>query len=101
MAGYLTSEQIRAARAMLRLSVEALAGMASLPVETINAIEAADGPVADNLYGPAKPLRQALEGAGIEFLDPDGEGGPGLRLAGEKRAQEGIRPENLTAANDD
>lgn len=101
MADYLTSEQIRAARAMLRISVEWLAKDAGLPAETISAIEAGDGPVGDNFHGPAGPIRRALEAAGIEFIDADDEGGAGIRFRRPQRHQEGIRPENLTAANDD
>ncbi|MBL8584644.1 MAG: DNA-binding protein [Rhizobiaceae bacterium] len=98
---YLTSEQIRAARAMLRLSVDELAKLSGVAAPTIASLESSDGPVGDNRHGPAGPLRQALEQAGIAFIDADDEGGPGLRLAGPARVQQGIRPENLTAANDD
>jgi hypothetical protein len=101
MADYLTSEQIRAARAMLRLAVEDLARAADIPVEVLIAIEASDGQVGDNEHGPAGPLRDALEMSGIEFLEEDAEGGVGIRLMRPRRTQEGIRPENLTAANDD
>ncbi len=100
MADLLTSGQIRAARAILRLPVEQLAKSADIPVEVLAAIEAADGQIGDNLHGPAGRLRKALEDAGIVLLDQDADGGPGLRLR-RTTTQEGIRPEHLTAANDD
>lgn len=101
MTDHLTSEQIRAARAMLGISAERLAEDAGLSLETVSAIEAGEGQVGDSLHGPARPIRRALEAAGIEFIDEDEEGGCGVRFRGPQRSQEGIRPENLTAANDD
>jgi hypothetical protein len=86
---------------MLRLSVERLAENAGLSAQTLSAIEATDGTVGDNFHGPAGPIRRALEAAGIEFIDEDDDGGAGVRLSRPRRSQEGIRPENLTAANDD
>lgn len=101
MSEYLTSEQIRAARAVLRMSLEDLSDISGVPAATIIAIEATDGAIGDNVRGPAAPLRRALEDAGITFIDAADGGGPGLRIGRPQRAQEGIRPENLTAANDD
>jgi transcriptional regulator with XRE-family HTH domain len=63
-----TSEQIRAARALLRLEQDELARRARVAVVTIRRIEAADGPgrvSAATLDG----VRQVLESAGAEFIE--------------------------------
>jgi DNA-binding XRE family transcriptional regulator len=74
----LASSQIRAARALLRWTVDDLAREAALGRNTILRAEVADDQtsltVANNLA-----VRRALEGAGVEFIDEDG-GGPGVRL---------------------
>src|SRR3984893_790629 len=78
MVNPLASSQIRAARALLRWTVDDLAREAALGRNTILRAEVADDQtsltVANNLA-----LRRALEGAGVEFIDEDG-GGPGVRL---------------------
>ena len=74
----LTSDQIRAARALLRWTVQNLARESALGVATIKRAEAAEHETsmtaANNLA-----VRRALEAAGIEFINENG-GGPGLRL---------------------
>jgi DNA-binding XRE family transcriptional regulator len=74
----LASSQIRAARALLRWTVDDLAREAALGRNTILRAEVADDQtsltVANNLA-----VRRALEGAGVEFIDENG-GGPGVRL---------------------
>lgn len=69
-------EQCRAARTVLNLSQTALAKAAGLGRSTV-----ADYERADRIPSPASlaALRDALEAAGVTFIDPNG-GGPGLRL---------------------
>lgn len=74
----IVSAQIRAARAMIRWSAEDLAHRAHVPLASIRRAEAVDGPppIAEDEIAN---LRQALERAGVLFLDPHMEG-PGVRL---------------------
>lgn len=76
--GSLTSDQIRAARALVRWSAEKLAQESVVGVATIRRAELAGGETA---MTPANDLaiRRALETAGIEFIDENG-GGVGVRL---------------------
>ena len=63
--------QSKAARALLSWSQEALASMAGVSVATLRDFERGKRtPVPQNM----KALRSTLEGAGIEFIDEDGEG---------------------------
>ena len=74
----LTSDQIRAARALLRWPAQKLADQAKLGISTIQRMEAASGvPVASarNL----DKVQRVLEAAGAVFIDENG-GGPGVRL---------------------
>jgi transcriptional regulator with XRE-family HTH domain len=63
-----TSEQIRAARALLRIEQSELARMAEVSVSTIRRLEAAGG---DGLVtgGTVAAVRVALERAGADFID--------------------------------
>src|SRR5262245_8929799 len=78
--GFLSSAQLRAARALLRWSAEDLARSTTVSLSTIRRAELAEGEpsmtIANNLA-----LRSALEAAGVEFIDENG-GGPGVRLRG-------------------
>jgi len=70
-------EQLRAARGLLGWSQSKLAARAGLSLPTVKRVEAGVGPrVSDDAR---IKLRQALEFAGIEFIDENG-GGPGVRL---------------------
>ncbi|WP_306915354.1 helix-turn-helix domain-containing protein [Rhizobium mesoamericanum] len=96
----ITATQIRGARAMTGMSIEQLAAAAGLPVTTIETMER------DEQEGDPHALlavKQALEAAGIIFIASGNhdEGGPGVRLRARSCIDEGIRPENLNAANDD
>jgi hypothetical protein len=75
----LTSAQIRAARALLRWSAAELAREAALGLATIRRAELSD---VETSMTTANDLavRRALESAGVEFIDEDGGGGPGVRL---------------------
>lgn len=67
----LSPEQIRAARALLRMDQEELAQRAHVSVVTVRRLESVDG---TSKVGPeiVDEIRQALEGAGAEFLACDG-----------------------------
>jgi len=95
----ITSTQIRGARAMTGMSIEQLATASGVPAATIETMER------DEQEGEAHALlavKQALEVAGIIFIASGNhdEGGPGVRLKARTGVDEGIRPENLNAAND-
>jgi len=74
----LTSGQIRAARALLRWSAEDLARASTVGVATIRRAELVEGETSMNAPND-KAIRQALEAAGIVFIEENG-GGAGLRL---------------------
>jgi transcriptional regulator with XRE-family HTH domain len=74
----LTSQQIRAARALLHWRAEDLARASGVGVATIRRAELAEG--STSMTAPNDmAIRRALEVAGIEFIDQNG-GGPGVRL---------------------
>ena len=79
----LTSAQIRAARALLRWSAEDLARETALSVATIRRAELADNETSMTTAN-GMAVRDALETAGVEFIDENG-GGPGLRLRKRQR----------------
>jgi predicted transcriptional regulator len=74
----LTSEQIRAARAMLRIEQRELAERSGVSLETIKRIERTPG-VVSAYTSTVAAIQAALEDAGIEFI-PENGGGPGARL---------------------
>ena len=74
----LTSEVVRAARALLRWDQRDLAEASSVSLPTIKRLEARPGPLEAHTSTVAA-LALALEKAGIEFIDENG-GGPGVRL---------------------
>jgi transcriptional regulator with XRE-family HTH domain len=63
-----TSEQIKAARALLRWSQSDLAQASRVPLQTIKRLETIPGPLAAR-EGTIEALRTALEAAGVEFTD--------------------------------
>jgi predicted transcriptional regulator len=79
----LSSDQIRGARAILRLNQADLAKAASVSLETIKRLEAMHGELKVRLDTLTR-IKDALERAGIEFI-PENGGGAGVRLA--KRAK--------------
>jgi hypothetical protein len=74
----LSSELIRAARALLRWEQRDLEAASSVSLPTIKRLESKPGIMAAHL-STVVALRRALEAAGIEFIDENG-GGPGVRL---------------------
>ena len=81
----ITSSQMRAARALLRWSALDLATASKVGVATIRRVEVVKGEIPVTGANEAA-LRQALERAGVEFIEENG-GGPGVRLR---------KPENET-----
>ena len=75
----LSSDQIRGARAILRLSQADLAKAADLSLETIKRLEAMQGELKVRLDTLTR-IKDALERAGVEFISENG-GGAGVRLA--------------------
>lgn len=72
-----SSEQLRAARAILGLSQGDLARMTGKTDKTIRRAETDVGLVATDTVSA---IRQALEAAGVEFI-PENGGGAGVRLS--------------------
>ena len=74
----LSSELIRAARALLRWEQRDLEAASSVSLPTIKRLESKPGVMAAHL-STVVALKKALEAAGVEFIDENG-GGPGVRL---------------------
>jgi transcriptional regulator with XRE-family HTH domain len=74
----LTSELIRAARALLRWDQRQLAEASSVSLPTVKRLESKPGMLVAHASTLAA-LKRALEAAGVEFIDENG-GGPGIRL---------------------
>ena len=74
----LTGEQIRAARALVRMEQAALAASSGVSLPTVKRLEAQAGPISANT-GTEAALRGAFDQAGVIFIDPNGDG-PGVRL---------------------
>jgi transcriptional regulator with XRE-family HTH domain len=78
----ITSNQLRAARALLNIDQRQTAELADLSVPTIQRMEASEGVIRGNVDSLMK-LVAALEGAGIELVGPGATstaGGRGVRL---------------------
>lgn len=74
----ITAEQLRAARALVRMTQEELAAKCSVSVPTIKRWESGSGPLTGSAANVAA-AQTALERAGVEFISENG-GGPGVRL---------------------
>jgi transcriptional regulator with XRE-family HTH domain len=81
--GMLTGEQVRAARVLLGWTRAKLAETAALGLATVQRIEAQSGQVHGMLDTVLK-LKNALEAAGIIFIEEDEMAGVGVRLAKSK-----------------
>ena len=64
----ITPEQIRAARALLRMDQDELAHRANVSVVTVRRLEAAGG-ASKVAAGTIEEIRQTLEQAGAEFIE--------------------------------
>jgi transcriptional regulator with XRE-family HTH domain len=96
----ITAAQIRAARAMLDITIDRLSQDSGVAALLILQIEAGSGYEATPANYAA--LRLALERHGLLFLAAGeaGAGGEGLRLAAAGH-QEGMHPEELNSTNTD
>ena len=80
----ITSDQIRAARALLRWSSADLARHSGIGTATIKRMEVMDG-VPSGQVRTIEALRGALEDAGVEFIgSPSDRPGVRLKPAGDK-----------------
>jgi hypothetical protein len=82
----LSSELVRAARALVRWEQRDLAAASSVSLPTIKRLEAKPGLMSAHMTTVAA-LRKSLEGAGIEFIEENG-GGPGVRLRKRQRKKD-------------
>jgi hypothetical protein len=94
----LTSEQVRAARALLRWEQTDLAEASGISLPTIKRLEVQPGPLPAQ-RATIDSLKSALERQGIAFLGDEDGGGRGVRLRRFSR-DEGLRPDQLTTEND-
>jgi hypothetical protein len=69
----LTSEMVRAGRALLRWDQADLARVAKLSLPTVQRIEREPGPIPGR-RATAAAIEAAFDGAGVEFLFDRGEG---------------------------
>jgi transcriptional regulator with XRE-family HTH domain len=74
----MTSEQLRAGRALIKWSAEDLAKDSGVGVATIRRLESSFGTPSSNAR-TLELLRKSLEVAGVEFIGTP-EQGPGVRL---------------------
>jgi hypothetical protein len=78
----ISSAQLRAARALLRWSALDLANASKVGVATIRRVEVMEGEIPVTSANEAA-LRNALESAGVEFIEENG-GGAGVRFRDRK-----------------
>lgn len=76
--------KVRAARALLQWNAADLSHASAVSLSTIRRAESAD-PKATMTTANALALRNALEKAGVEFIDENG-GGVGVRLRNRSRS---------------
>lgn len=65
----ITSEQLRAARALKRMDQALLANQAAVSVETIKRLEKIEGPLLSANGKTLAAIQSALEAAGVEFIE--------------------------------
>lgn len=75
-----TGNQIKAARALVDMNQEGLAGAANVSVNTIRNMEARGGRDLVSNFETVTKVQRALEAAGVQFI-PENGGGSGVRLA--------------------
>ncbi|PDS54680.1 transcriptional regulator [Rhizobium anhuiense] len=76
----LTAEQVRAARALLRMEQKELAERAGVSLPSIKRLEQMEGALTATRVSTIEAIRAALEKAGVSFI-PENGGGAGVRLA--------------------
>jgi len=72
-----SGNQLRAARSLLGLDQEAFAEIAGASINTIRTMEACGAELVGGFASTREKVREALEAAGIEFLN---HGEPGVRM---------------------
>jgi predicted transcriptional regulator len=82
-----TSEQIRAARALLRWEQKDLAAASKISLPAIKRLETIPGPLAAQSR-TIDAIREAFERAGIVFVSSNGEG-EGVRMREPREARKG------------
>jgi transcriptional regulator with XRE-family HTH domain len=75
----LTGPQVRAARSLLGWTQSTLAEKSKLGFATIQRVESQSGPI-HGMTETVLKLKDAMESAGIIFIDEDRTAGPGVRL---------------------
>lgn len=95
----LTGRQIAAGRTLAGLAQGAVARAARISVPTLRRMEASAGPAA-GMANNVAAVRSALESAGVVFVAENGEGA-GVRLRRKRTLDQGLRPDELNASNDD
>ncbi len=75
----ITNTQLRAARGLIGWSQARLAEASGLGIATIKRMEGERGPLRSSA-GNVLKVQQALEDAGLFFVDENEELGPGVRL---------------------
>jgi hypothetical protein len=78
----ITSNQIRAARALIRWTAQDLADSSGVAISTIKRMEVMEGVPAGNIK-TLSAIQAALEEAGIEFMGSPNDS-PGVRLRTQK-----------------
>ena len=74
----ITVEQLRAARSLLGWNQYRLAEASGLAIATIRRMEGERGPLRSSAENVLK-VQQALQDAGVIFIDRNEAGGPGVR----------------------
>lgn len=80
----LSPAQLRAARALLSWSRQDLATKSGTAAETVQGFEARGS---DPKLGTVQKWVRALEEAGVEFIAPTDDKGPGVRLRGKREGK--------------
>jgi DNA-binding XRE family transcriptional regulator len=95
----ITTAQLRAARALIDMTVDDLAGTSGLSVDAIHSAEAGAGSPDPEV---GERLKRLFESKGVVFVAAGQQdaSGAGVRLHNPP-PDEGIKPQNLNATNDD
>jgi ribosome-binding protein aMBF1 (putative translation factor) len=95
----ITTAQLRAARALIDITVDDLAGTSGLSADAIRSVEAGAGSPDPEV---GERLKRLFESKGVVFVAAGQQdaSGAGVRLH-TPLPDEGIKPQNLNATNDD